>query len=153
MPARYVGSAGRGRSRTQSKVWAGGITAVERRAWRTDAGEPEPTVTVEDFLLAEVVSVDRTWGRGRSEASLHVTEGDATDCLVVQRREIVVDRRPVRDCVRRLSWSWAANHCSATTLNGTAPAVGGTYDPSRTSASAAFWNARASSFVSNVRDR
>jgi hypothetical protein len=28
-------------------------------------------VTVEDFLLAEVVSADTTWGRGRSEAILN----------------------------------------------------------------------------------
>jgi hypothetical protein len=56
------------------EVVAGGMTAAERRAWRTDAGESEPTVTVEDFLLAEVVSVDRTWGRGRSEAILNAVE-------------------------------------------------------------------------------
>lgn len=69
--------------RRQCRAWAltnavegvaGGMTAAERRAWRTDAGEPEPTVTVEDFLLAEVVSVDRTWGRGRSEAILNAVE-------------------------------------------------------------------------------
>jgi hypothetical protein len=69
--------------RRQCRVWAlanavegvaGGMTAAERRAWRTDAGEPEPTVTVEDFLLPEVVSVDRTWGRGRSEVILNAVE-------------------------------------------------------------------------------
>jgi WhiB family redox-sensing transcriptional regulator len=48
---------------------AGGMTAAERAGWRREAGQPEPIVTVEDFLLAEVVSADTTWGRGRSEAS------------------------------------------------------------------------------------
>jgi hypothetical protein len=50
---------------------AGGMTAAERAGWRREAGEPEPVVTVEDFLLAEVVSADTTWGRGRSEAILN----------------------------------------------------------------------------------
>jgi hypothetical protein len=53
---------------------AGGMTAAERVAWRKEAGEAEPVVTVEDFLLAEVVSIDRTWGRGRSEAILNAVE-------------------------------------------------------------------------------
>lgn len=69
--------------RRQCRAWAlanavegvaGGMTVAERRAWRIDAGEPEPAVAVEDFLLAEVVSVDRTWGRGRSEAILNAVE-------------------------------------------------------------------------------
>ncbi|HEV2892017.1 MAG TPA: WhiB family transcriptional regulator [Frankiaceae bacterium] len=50
---------------------AGGMTASDRAAWRQEAGEPEPVVMVEDFLLAEVVSADTTWGRGRSEAILN----------------------------------------------------------------------------------
>ena len=49
---------------------AGGLTPAERAAWRVEHGEPEPVVSVEDFLLMEVVSADRTWGRGRSEAIL-----------------------------------------------------------------------------------
>jgi WhiB family redox-sensing transcriptional regulator len=49
---------------------AGGMTADERATWRREAGQPEPVVTVEDFLRPEVVSVDRTWGRGRSDAIL-----------------------------------------------------------------------------------
>jgi hypothetical protein len=49
---------------------AGGMTATDRAAWRREAGEPEPVVTVEDFLLAEVVSAETKWGRGRSEAIL-----------------------------------------------------------------------------------
>lgn len=44
---------------------AGGMTAAERSARRKEAGEPEPTVSVEDFLLAEVVSIDRTGAGGR----------------------------------------------------------------------------------------
>ena len=50
---------------------AGGMTAAERRAWRREAGQPEPVATVEDFLGADVVSGDRTWGRGRSDAILN----------------------------------------------------------------------------------
>jgi hypothetical protein len=38
---------------------AGGMTPTDRAAWRREAGEPEPVVTVEDFLLAEVVSATR----------------------------------------------------------------------------------------------
>lgn len=66
--------------RRQCRRWAlvnavdgvvGGMTAADRAAWRREAGEPEPVVTVEDFLLAEVVSADTTWGRGRSEAILN----------------------------------------------------------------------------------
>lgn len=49
---------------------AGGMTAAERAAWRREHGEPEPVVSVEDFLRTEVVSADRTWGRGRSGAIL-----------------------------------------------------------------------------------
>lgn len=49
---------------------AGGMTNEDRAAWRKEAGIAEPTVSVEDFLLAEVVSADRTWGRGRSEVIL-----------------------------------------------------------------------------------
>ena len=65
--------------RRQCRAWAlanavdgvaGGMTEAERRAWRREAGQPEPVVTVEDFLGADVVSGDRTWGRGRSDAIL-----------------------------------------------------------------------------------
>jgi hypothetical protein len=49
---------------------AGGMTAEDRAAWRREAGVPDPTVSVEDFLIPEVVSADRTWGRGRSEVIL-----------------------------------------------------------------------------------
>jgi hypothetical protein len=50
---------------------AGALTPAERVAWRREHGEREPVVSVEDFLLTEVVSADRTWGRGRSEAILN----------------------------------------------------------------------------------
>ena len=50
---------------------AGGMTDAERTAWRREAGQPEPVVTVEEFLGADVVSGDRTWGRGRSDAILN----------------------------------------------------------------------------------
>ena len=69
--------------RRQCRAWAltnavegvaGGMTGADRAAWRKDAGEPEPTVTVEDYLRPEVVSVDRTWGRGRSDAILNAVE-------------------------------------------------------------------------------
>ena len=65
--------------RRQCRAWAlanavegvaGGMTEAERKAWRREAGQPEPVVTVEDFLGADVVSGDRTWGRGRSDAIL-----------------------------------------------------------------------------------
>lgn len=49
---------------------AGGMTADERARWRREAGEPEPMLAVEDFIPPEVVSLDRTWGRGRSDAIL-----------------------------------------------------------------------------------
>jgi hypothetical protein len=49
---------------------AGGMTAAERATWRNEAGEPEPTIAVEDVLPVEVVSGDRRWGRGRSQAIL-----------------------------------------------------------------------------------
>lgn len=66
--------------RRQCRAWAltnavdgvaGGMTADERVTWRREAGQPEPVVTVEDFLRPEIVSVDRTWGRGRSDAILN----------------------------------------------------------------------------------
>lgn len=66
--------------RRQCRAWAlanavegvaGGMTEAERRAWRREAGQPEPLVTVEEFLGADVVSGDRTWGRGRSDAILN----------------------------------------------------------------------------------
>ena len=66
--------------RRQCRAWAltnavdgvaGGMTADERVRWRRGARQPEPVVTVEDFLRPEVVSVDRTWGRGRSDAILN----------------------------------------------------------------------------------
>jgi hypothetical protein len=69
--------------RRQCRRWAlanavegvgGGMTATHRATWRKEAGEPEPIVTIEDFLLAEVISIDRTWGRGRSEAILNAVE-------------------------------------------------------------------------------
>lgn len=50
---------------------AGGMTDAERSAWRSQAGQPEPVAAVEDFLGADVVSGDRTWGRGRSDAILN----------------------------------------------------------------------------------
>jgi DNA-binding NarL/FixJ family response regulator len=50
---------------------AGGMTPDERVAWRKENGVTEPTLTAEDFIPAEVVSLDRTWGRGRSEAILN----------------------------------------------------------------------------------
>ena len=49
---------------------AGGMTPDERVAWRAENGVVEPTLNAEDFILAEVVSFDRTWGRGRSDAIL-----------------------------------------------------------------------------------
>jgi hypothetical protein len=49
---------------------AGGMAPDERVSWRTQNGVSEPTLTAEDFIPAEVVSLDRTWGRGRSEAIL-----------------------------------------------------------------------------------
>lgn len=49
---------------------AGGMTADERAAWRRETGVAEPTLNGEDFIPAEVVSLDRTWGRGRSDAIL-----------------------------------------------------------------------------------
>lgn len=63
----------------QCKAWAlgnavdgvaGGMTPEERSAWRKENGVGEPMLTVEDFIPAEVVSLDRTWGRGRSQAIL-----------------------------------------------------------------------------------
>lgn len=66
--------------RRQCRAWSlanavdgvtGGMTADERVRWRREAGQPEPVVTVEDFLRPEVVSTDRAWGRGRSEAILN----------------------------------------------------------------------------------
>ncbi len=50
---------------------AGGMTADERAAWRKDNGVAEPMLAAEDFIPAEVVSLDRTWGRGRSDAILN----------------------------------------------------------------------------------
>lgn len=49
---------------------AGGMTVADRVAWRKEAGVTEPTVTVEDFLAADVVSARTAWGRGRSAAIL-----------------------------------------------------------------------------------
>ena len=46
------------------------MTPDERVAWRNENGIGEPTLTAEDFIPAEVVSLDRTWGRGRSDAIL-----------------------------------------------------------------------------------
>jgi hypothetical protein len=66
--------------RRQCRAWAltnavdgvaGGMTAEERTRWRREARQPEPVVSVEEFLRPEVVSVDRTWGRGRSDAILN----------------------------------------------------------------------------------
>ena len=65
--------------RRQCRAWAltnavdgvaGGLMADERVQWRREAGQPEPVVTIEDFLRPEVVSIARTWGRGRSDAIL-----------------------------------------------------------------------------------
>ena len=53
---------------------AGGMTAAERAGWRREAGKGEPTLSVEDFMPAEVVSVDTTWGRGRSDTILTAVE-------------------------------------------------------------------------------
>lgn len=53
---------------------AGGMTAEERTAWRNENGMTEPTVTAEDFVPAEVVSVGIKWGRGRSDAILRAVE-------------------------------------------------------------------------------
>jgi hypothetical protein len=47
------------------------MTADERTAWRQENGVAEPTLTAEDFIPTEVVSLDHKWGRGRSEAILH----------------------------------------------------------------------------------
>jgi hypothetical protein len=46
------------------------MTVAERVTWRKEAGEPEPTITVEYVLPVEVVSGDLTWGRGRCDALL-----------------------------------------------------------------------------------
>lgn len=53
---------------------AGGITADERETWRKTNGVPEPTLTAEDFVGAEVVSARIKWGRGRSDAILRTVE-------------------------------------------------------------------------------
>jgi WhiB family redox-sensing transcriptional regulator len=50
---------------------AGGMRSDERAAWRKDNGVAEPMLAAEDFIPAEVVSLDRTWGRGRSDAILN----------------------------------------------------------------------------------
>lgn len=52
---------------------AGGMTGEQRSAWRRENGVREPTLTAED-IPAEVVSLDRTWGRGRSEAILRAVK-------------------------------------------------------------------------------
>jgi DNA-binding NarL/FixJ family response regulator len=49
---------------------AGGMTVAAREAWRRARGVPEPQITVEDVMPLLVVSADRRWGRGRSEAIL-----------------------------------------------------------------------------------
>jgi DNA-binding NarL/FixJ family response regulator len=53
---------------------AGGMTADERTAWRTENGVAEPTLTAEDFVPAEVISAGTKWGRGRSDAILRAVE-------------------------------------------------------------------------------
>jgi len=53
---------------------AGGMTGEQRSAWRRESGVSEPTLTAEDFIPAEVVSLDRTWGRGRSDAILRAVK-------------------------------------------------------------------------------
>lgn len=50
------------------------MTAAERAGWRREAGQREPMLSVEDFIPAEVVSADTTWGRGRSDAILTAVE-------------------------------------------------------------------------------
>lgn len=50
---------------------AGGMTGDERAAWRKENGVAEPMLAADDFIAAEVVSLDRTWGRGRSDAILN----------------------------------------------------------------------------------
>lgn len=53
---------------------AGGMTPEERSAWRDQNGVGEPTLTAEDFIPTEVVSLDHKWGRGRSEAILRAVK-------------------------------------------------------------------------------
>jgi Transcription factor WhiB len=53
---------------------AGGMTPDERVAWRKENRVTEPTLTADDFIPAEVVSLDRTWGRGRSDAILRAVK-------------------------------------------------------------------------------
>lgn len=74
-----VAICGRCPVRRQCRSWAllnavdgvaGAMTYDERVAWRKENGVNEPTLTAEDFIPAEVVSLDRTWGRGRSDAIL-----------------------------------------------------------------------------------
>ena len=53
---------------------AGGMTPGERVAWRSEHGVSEPTLTAEDFIPTEVVSLDHKWGRGRSDAILRAVK-------------------------------------------------------------------------------
>lgn len=50
------------------------MTPDQRTAWRSENGVAEPTLTAEDFVPAEVVSVGTKWGRGRSDAILRAVE-------------------------------------------------------------------------------
>ncbi|MDQ1710803.1 MAG: hypothetical protein QOE45_253 [Frankiaceae bacterium] len=53
---------------------AGGMTPIQRAAWRKENGVAEPMLNAEDFIPAEVVSLDRAWGRGRSDAILRAVK-------------------------------------------------------------------------------
>ena len=53
---------------------AGDMTYDERVAWRDESGVREPTLTAEDFIPTEVVSLDHKWGRGRSDAILRAVK-------------------------------------------------------------------------------
>lgn len=76
---------------------AGGMTPEERAGWRAQNGVAEPMLTLEDFLPVEVVSADRTWGRGRSDAILRAvaewTENGDTGRVIAWR--LGVTRRTV----------------------------------------------------------
>lgn len=78
-----VAICGRCPVRRQCRSWAllnavdgvaGGMTPEERVAWRKENGVSEPTLTAEDFIPTEVVSLDHKWGRGRSEAILRAVK-------------------------------------------------------------------------------
>jgi DNA-binding NarL/FixJ family response regulator len=80
--------------------FAGGMTVEARAAWRRSRGVREPQVTFEDVMPLFVVSADRRWGRGRSEAILGaVAEWTAKGATA---REIAAELGVTRRTVCRL---------------------------------------------------